>query len=116
MKPFVPMMAGISLLALAGTAYAADHSLTAIDAGGITTSSQPFSNGTTNPGRSSDDVPGEGGPLSGEEHTVPAVEAGSMLTHHFTELNTHANPGNGTTGTTGSGTAGKTAPSANSGH
>jgi hypothetical protein len=58
---------------------------------------------------------GEGSPLSGEEHTLPAVVAESMLTHHFTELNTHANPGNGVTRTTGFGTAGETAPSANSG-
>src|SRR4029079_8057432 len=60
-------------------------------------------------------VLGEGSPLSGEEHTLPAVVAESMLTHHFTELNTHANPGNGVTRTTGFGTAGDTAPSANSG-
>jgi hypothetical protein len=116
MNPFIPVMAGLSVLAFSVSAYAADHSLTAVEAGGITTSSQPFSNGTTNPGRASDIVPGEGSPLSGEEHTVPAVEAESMLTHHFTELNTHANPGNGVTRTTGFGTAGKTAPSANSGH
>jgi hypothetical protein len=41
-------------------------------------------------------VPGQGSPLSGEDHTVPAVESSSLLTHHSTQLNTNANPGNGT--------------------
>jgi hypothetical protein len=116
MNKLIAVMAGMSLLGSVGSASAADHSLTAIAAGGLTESSQPFANGTINPGRSSDTVPGEGSPLSGEEHTTPAVEAASMLTHHRTELNTNANPGNGETRTPNSVSAGKTAPSGNSTH
>ncbi|CAI08074.1 hypothetical protein ebA3452 [Aromatoleum aromaticum EbN1] len=36
-----------------------------------------------------------GSPLSGEDRTVPAVESSSLLTHHSTQLNINANPGNG---------------------
>jgi hypothetical protein len=39
-----------------------------------------------------------------------------MLTHHRTELNTTANPGNGTSRTPKPVLAGKTAPSSNSVH
>jgi hypothetical protein len=54
-------------LAAAGSAFAADHALTAIAAGGLTEESQPFQNGTNNPGRSSEDVVGQGSPLAGED-------------------------------------------------
>jgi|SRR6185437_14138152 hypothetical protein len=80
----------------ANISIASDHLLTATDKGGLTTSSQPFLNGTDNPGRPGTTVPGQGSPLSGEDHTVPAVESSSLLTHHSTQLNTNANPGNGT--------------------
>jgi hypothetical protein len=64
--------------------YAADHTLTAEAAGGLnSSSSQPFQNGTTNPGRSADSVPGQGSPLSGEDHTTPATDtlnSGSVKT------------------------------------
>ncbi len=66
---------------------AADHLFTAVGAGGLTTSSQPFQNGLTNPGRSGLTVPGQGSPLSGQDTTVPAVET--------TFLPSQANPGNG---------------------
>src|SRR5690242_2498104 len=58
----------------AGAARAADHLLTAIAAGGITTESQPFQNGTNNPGRSGEVVVGQGSPLSGEDTTTPATD------------------------------------------
>lgn len=107
---------GISLMAGSSPSYAADHLFTAIGAGGLTTSSEPFLNGTNNPGRSGFIVPGQGSPLSGADHTTPAVETGNLLTHHFTEPNTNANPGNGVLKTPPPVTAGKTAPSSNSPH
>ncbi|HSV02029.1 MAG TPA: hypothetical protein VLI41_02390 [Phenylobacterium sp.] len=105
-----------SLALLGGPALASDHLFTAVGAGGLTTSSQPFQNGTTNPGRPGTLVPGQGSPLSGEDHTTPAVETGSLLTHHFTQPNLNANPGNGTLRTPLPVTRGQMAPSAHSPH
>jgi hypothetical protein len=99
MKKTIWLLAGASLLGLADTSIADDHLNTATGAGGLTTSSQPFVNGTNNPGRPGTTVPGQGSPLSGEDHTVPAVGSDALLTHHFTQPNTNANPGNGTTRT-----------------
>ena len=113
MKKLVILAAGVALLAGTCPGQASDHLFTAVGAGGLTTSSNPFVK--TN-GRSADIVPGQGSPLSGADHTTPAVEVGSLLTHHFTEPNTNANPGNGTLKTPPPVTAGKTAPSANSPH
>jgi hypothetical protein len=90
------LLAGAFVWSFGNTAIASDHLLTATGKGGLTTSSQPFQNGTNNPGRPGTTVPGQGSPLSGEDHTVPAVESSSLLTHHSTQLNTNANPGNGT--------------------
>ena len=94
------LIAGIALLTLAGTASAADHLFTATAAGGLTPSSQPFQNGLNNPGRFNDDVPGQGSPLSGGDHTTPATDT--------------SNNGVGTTPKPV--LDGKTAPSANSVH
>lgn len=88
------------LLAVAGSAFAADHALTAIAAGGLTEESQPFQNGTNNPGRSSEDVVGQGSPLSGEDSTTPATDQ----------------PNNGQVKTPKPVADGKTAPSSNSAH
>ena len=74
MKQRTLLMAGLSLLALAGTAQAADHTLTAIAVGALTESSQPNQNGFNNPGRNADAVPGQGSPLSGEDTTTPATD------------------------------------------
>lgn len=112
----IALATSMSLLSLSSAGYANDHLFTAIGAGGLTTSSQPFMNGIENPGRSALTVPGSGSPLSGADHTTPAVDVGSLLTHHFTQLNTNANPGNGTVKTPPPVTAGKVAPSANSPH
>src|SRR4030095_17141653 len=68
------LIAGIALVMLPSIASAADHSLTAIAAGGLTEESQPFQNGTNNPGRSSEDVVGQGSPLAGEDSTTPATD------------------------------------------
>ncbi|HKS88875.1 MAG TPA: hypothetical protein VJR70_05495 [Stellaceae bacterium] len=95
MRNAIIVTCGLSLILLAGAANAADHLFTGVGAGGITTSSQPFLNGTTNPGRSGLTVPGQGSPLSGEDRTTPAVETGQLLTHHFSQPNLNANPGNG---------------------
>jgi hypothetical protein len=96
------MITGISLFALASSANAADHLFTATAAGGLTASSQPFQNGLTNPGRFNDDVPGQGSPLSGGEHSTPASDTAQAK---------------GVVGTTPKPvTDGKTAPSANSVH
>lgn len=107
---------GTSLLSLSSAGYASDHLFTAVGAGGLTMSSQPFLNGTNNSGRSGLIVPGQGSPLSGADHTTPAVEIEQLLTHHFTLPNTNANPGNGTLKTPPPVTAGQTAPSINSPH
>ena len=90
------LAAGVLASSFATASIASDHLLTAKDKGGLTTSSQPFQNGIDNPGRPGTTVPGQGSPLSGEDNTVPAVETSELLTHHSTQLNTHANPGNGT--------------------
>jgi hypothetical protein len=102
--------AAMPLLLIAGTAGAADHLFTGVGAGGLTTSSQPFLNGTNNPGRSGFSVPGQGSPLSGQDRTTPAVESGQLLTHHFTQPNLNANPGNGMLRTPPPSAAGMTVP------
>ncbi len=107
---------GASMLLFSPAALASDHLFTGIGAGGVTMHSQPFQNGLNNPGRPADTVPGQGSPHSGADHTTPAVESSSLLTHHRTELNTNANPGNGVLKTPPSVEAGKVAPSANSQH
>lgn len=112
----IVLAAATCVLASGSGGYASDHLFTAVGAGGLTTSSQPFMNGTNNPGRSGLIVPGQGSPLSGADHTTPAVETGNQLTHHFTIPNTNANPGNGVLKTPPPVTAGKTAPSSNSPH
>jgi hypothetical protein len=114
MRKLIYLAAGLLSLAWAGVGQASDHLLTAVGAGGLTTSSQPFQNGTNNRGRSGDIVPGQGSPLSGEDHTTPAVESESLLTHHFTQPNLHANPGNGTLRTPPPVLQGMTAPSGHS--
>ena len=110
----IVLASAVSVLSFSSVGYAADHLFTAVGAGGLTTSSQPFVK--NNPGRPGDIVPGQGSPLSGADHTTPAAETESLLTHHFTQPNTNANPGNGTLKTPPPVTAGKTAPSANSPH
>ena len=91
-----PLLAsGMIVMLLGGTAHAADHLFTGVGAGGLTTSSQPFLNGTNNSGRPGTTVPGQGSPLSGQDRTTPAVETGQLTTHHFTQPNLNANPGNG---------------------
>ena len=94
------MLTGCSLLALSSQAYAADHALTAISAGGLTEESQPFQNGTNNPGRSSEAVVGQGSPLAGEDSTTPATDQ----------------PNHGKEKTPPPVSDGKTSPSANSVH
>lgn len=108
------LAAGAVLSSFANTSIASDHLFTATGAGGLTTSSQPFMNGTNNPGRPGTTVPGQGSPLSGEDHTTPAVESSSLLTHHSTQLNTNANPGNGTLRTPPPVASGMTVPKAGS--
>jgi hypothetical protein len=94
------IIAALPAIALASSALAADHSLTAISAGGLTEESQPFQNGINNPGRNSDDVVGQGSPLSGEDSTTPATDQ----------------PNNGQVNTPKPVQDGKTAPSAHSVH
>jgi hypothetical protein len=97
MRKVVIIAASVSSLAVACPSYAADHLFTATAAGGLTTSSQPFLNGINNNAPTADTVPGQGSPLSGAEHTVPASDtrSGATLTMPPPVL------------------AGKTAPSAN---
>jgi hypothetical protein len=100
MKKLTFLATGLSLFTLASAGYAADHTLTAISAGGLTESSQPNLNGTNNPGRSAESVPGQGSPLSGEDHTTPATDTTNS----------------GKVNTPPSVSAGKTAPSSHSAH
>jgi hypothetical protein len=74
MRKLTLLAAGLPLFMMTTAGYAADHTLTAQATGGLTSSSQPFQNGTTNPGRSADSVPGQGSPLSGEDTTTPATD------------------------------------------
>jgi len=76
MKRLTVLLTGMSLLVFAPPSYASDHLFTAVGAGGLTTSSQPFVN-PKNPGTS---VPGQGSPLSGQDTTTPAVEVGALPT------------------------------------
>jgi len=92
----IVVASAVSVLSFSSIAHASDHLFSAVGAGGLTTSSQPFMNGTNNSGRPGTLVPGQGSPLSGEDHTTPAVETETLLTNHFTQPNTNANPGNGT--------------------
>jgi hypothetical protein len=94
------VIAALSTLAIAGSAFAADHTLTAIAAGGLTTQSQPYQNGLNNPGRNAEDVVGQGSPLSGEDSTTPATDQ----------------PNNGQVNTPGAVSQDKTAPSQHSAH
>ncbi len=81
----------------ATTTFADDHLFTAVAAGGLTKSSQPFQNGTNNSGRSGLSVPGQGSPLSGADNTVPAVGT-DQFTHASSQAvtvidnNTHTPP------------------------
>lgn len=98
--------------ATAVPAFADDHLFTAVGAGGLTTASQPFLNGTDNSGRPGTTVPGQGSPLSGFDNTVPAVgtdritQANSQAVTVI-DANTHEPPPV---------VAGKVAPSSNSPH
>ena len=74
MRKLAILAAGVSLLAGSCPSYAADHLFTATAAGGLTLSSQPFLNGLNNKAPTADVVPGQGSPLSGAEHTVPATD------------------------------------------
>jgi hypothetical protein len=101
MRKLTLLTAGLPLFMMTTAGYAADHTLTAEAAGGLnSSSSQPFQNGTTNPGRSADSVPGQGSPLSGEDPTTPATDT----------LNS------GSVKTPPAVSDGKTAPSSNSVH
>jgi hypothetical protein len=74
------LAAGLMLAAFTTAGSAADHLFTATAAGGLTAPapgvqpSQPFLNGTNNPGRSGESVPGQGSVLSGEDHSTPATD------------------------------------------
>jgi hypothetical protein len=76
MRKLAILAPGMSLLVWSSVGYAADHLFTATAAGGLTTSSQPFLNGTgtTSKAPTADAVPGQGSPLSGAEHTVPSTD------------------------------------------
>ena len=95
------MVGATAFAALTSAAYADDHLATAVAAGGLTEGvSHPFQ--IDNPGKGGEEAPGQGSPLSGEDHTTPASltqeEAGHTLT---------PNP---------AWASGKTAPSVNSNH
>lgn len=88
----------------AGRTHADDHLFCAVNAGGLTTVSNPF---TKTNGIAGANVPGQGSPLCGADNTTPAVAAD--------EISPNANPGNGVLRTPPPVTAGKVAPSSNSG-
>jgi hypothetical protein len=107
------LVAGLGLLTVVPTS-ADDHLFTAVAAGGLTVSvSQPFINGMNNPGISGFSVPGQGSPLSGSDHTVPAVGTDTPV---FATHATNANPGNGVLRTPPPVMRGQTAPIGHSQH
>jgi hypothetical protein len=101
MRRLTLLAAGLPLFMMTPASYAADHTFTAVAAGGLKSDiSQPFNNGLNNPGRNADSVPGQGSPLSGEDHTTPATDTTNS----------------GVVNTNPAFAAGKTAPSSNSVH
>lgn len=75
MRKITVLVAGIAFFTIMPAGYAADHNLTAIDAGGLTESSQPFLNSFNNPAHfTGDTVPGQGSVLSGDDITTPATD------------------------------------------
>ncbi len=77
--------AGIGLsLVPTGRVSADDHLFCAVNAGGLTTQSNPF---TKTNGISGANVPGQGSPLCGADTTTPAVASDL--------ISPNANPGNG---------------------
>jgi hypothetical protein len=71
MKMTAIIIAGVSLIALAGIARADDHLVTATEHG-LSLDSQPYQ---TNPaGHSGDLAPGQGSPFVGEETKTPATD------------------------------------------
>jgi hypothetical protein len=78
MKRLLTLCLGIGLAGTLGFAVpsqAADHLATAAAAGGLTDGvSQPYLNGLNNPGRGDEEVPGQGSPLSGNDHGTPATD------------------------------------------
>ena len=112
-RPIAGVLLALGLAAATATsALADDHLFTAIGAGGLTTSSQPFLNGADNSGRPGTTVPGQGSPLSGFDNTVPAVGTDRLTNANGQAIatidsNTHEPPPV---------VAGKTAPSSNSTH
>src|SRR5215216_3613393 len=74
-------------------AQAADHLNTAVEAGGLTapefdgdpSASQPFLNGFNNTAPTGEAVPGQGSPLTDEEHTVPASDVAVDEHSHATK-------------------------------
>jgi hypothetical protein len=76
------VIAAIGVAAFTTAVYADDHLATAVAAGGLTSDKQPFN--IDNPGKGGEGAPGQGSPLSGEDHTTPASltqeEAGHTLT------------------------------------
>ena len=112
-RPLLGVLLATAIGALTAIpALADDHLFTAVGAGGLTTSSQPFQNGMNNSGIPGTQVPGQGSPLSGADNTVPAVGT-DRLTHASSQAtstidsNTHEPPPV---------VAGKVAPSASSTH
>ena len=66
------LIAGASLMALAGIGKADDHLVQATDFGGLTLDSQPYQ---TNPaGHSGDLAAGQGSPFTGEETQTPSTD------------------------------------------
>ena len=73
------LIAGASLVALAGVSKADDHLVQATDFGGLSLDSQPYQ---TNPaGHSGDLAPGQGSPFTGAETKTPATDTDAANNH-----------------------------------
>jgi len=95
------VIAATAIASFTTAPYADDHLAIAVAAGGLKEGvSQPYQ--IDNPGKGGEEAPGQGSPLSGEDHTTPASltqeEAGHTLTFNPAFLQ------------------GKTAPSQHSNH
>ncbi|HTJ58006.1 MAG TPA: hypothetical protein VL418_10635 [Devosiaceae bacterium] len=78
MKIRTLIIAGASLIAIAGVARADDHLFNALQHG-LTTDSQPFV--TNKAGHSGDLAPGQGSPFAGADTKTPATDTESANTH-----------------------------------
>jgi hypothetical protein len=73
------LIAGASLMALAGIAKADDHLFQATEFGGLSEEGQPFQENPA--GHSGDLAPGQGSPFTGDDTQTPATDTEAANDH-----------------------------------